>query len=153
MKTLNKITKNNIGCIIDSSSWSADYLNSKTVEFAHDLGFEIDDGARKLLARYDCEVMKDDDGQTLSELSDEALDFLNGLELPDYCHFHFDDNSLFLTPDLETARQDCEFISSRTQDSPDDDFSGQWLHVSDHGNATLYFRDDKGNDREIWRIV
>ena len=35
---------------------------------------------------------------------------------------------------------------------PGDGFEGEWLDVSDHGNATLYFRSD-GNDREIWSIV
>lgn len=34
-----------------------------------------------------------------------------------------------------------------------DDYQGYWLHVSDHGNLTLFERDAKGDNKEIWGIV
>lgn len=30
---------------------------------------------------------------------------------------------------------------------------GEWFQVSDHGNVTLYIRNSKGKDTEIWGIV
>lgn len=54
---------------------------------------------------------------------------------------------------IDQARDGCEFVSSREQDYPDDGFRGPWLHVSDHGNATLYIRDADGRDVEQWSVV
>jgi len=64
----------------------------------------------------------------------------------------FDDNSLFLVADVDTARNELEFVSRKDKEYPDDDYQGEWLHVSDHGNATLYVRTD-GKDTEIWSVV
>lgn len=43
---------------------------------------------------------------------------------------------------------------------PAPDYRGEWLEVNDHGNATLYVREDTGpgpgpgyRDRELWAIV
>ncbi len=93
----------------------------------------------------------DDCDQIVSEMADSALDYLNGLDgLPPYCSFSFDDNSLFLFPDVESARESVDFVSRKERDETTDeddpafparDFRGEWLHVSDHGNATLYLRE------------
>ena len=64
----------------------------------------------------------------------------------------FEDNSLFYAPSIESAREDVEFVSSRENEYPSEDFKGEWLHVSDHGNATLYVREN-GQDREVWGVV
>lgn len=95
----------------------------------------------------------EDYSQELSDLADEALDYLNGLDLPAYCSFYFEDNSLFLAPSIESAREDVGFVSGRDEDYPAEDYVGEWLHVNDHGNATLYVRDAAGCDLEIWSIV
>ena len=45
------------------------------------------------------------------------------------------------------------FVSSKSQDYPPDDYEGEWLHISDHGNCTLYVRDLNGKDKEIASCV
>ena len=55
-------------------------------------------------------------------------------------------------PSIESVEENVEFKSSRDQDYPPDDYRGEWLHVSDHGNCTLYVREN-GEDREIWGVV
>jgi hypothetical protein len=76
------------------------------------------------------------------------------------CSFYFDDNSLFLAPCIENVKEDVGFVSGQSEDAnpddsdrPCDDYQGEWLHVSDHGNCTLYVRGDDGKDTEIWSVV
>ena len=81
--------------------------------------------------------------------------------------WQFEDNSLFLLADVELAKDDCGFVSVKSladarrmgiETDPEDscyppaDYSGEWLHVTDHGNATLYVREN-GKDIEIWSVV
>lgn len=94
----------------------------------------------------------EDFSQELSEAADEAVDWLNEQEMPPYCSFYFEDNSLFFSPSIDNAKEDVGFVSSREQDYPEMDYEGEWLHVSDHGNATLYVREE-GKDKEIWSVV
>lgn len=98
----------------------------------------------------------------LSEVADEAVDYLNSLETRSFLSWGFEDNSLFLSPNVDCAREDCEFVSRKSVDEttdPDDasypapDYRGEWLHVTDHGNCTLYVRGDDGQDREVWSCV
>lgn len=154
MKTTSyKFTGRDIGIIFDRSCYSADTLNAKVVKYAIELGMESDNETRKLLARQDYEVAREDDSETLSWLADEAIDYLNSLELPSFCSFYFEDNCLFLAPSIESASEDVGFQSSRKQEYPDDDYRGEWLHINDHGNATLYCRMEDGKDCEIWAVV
>ena len=32
-------------------------------------------------------------------------------------------------------------------------YRGEFIHVNDHGNTTLYYRNSRGKDKEIWAIV
>lgn len=110
----------------------------------------------------------EDRDQILCEMADQGVDHLNDLDLPPYCSFHVDDNSLYLTPNVDDARDSVDFVSREEIDEttdPEDScypcatFRGEWLHVSDHGNATLYVREDRPNDangyidREVWGVV
>lgn len=131
-----------VGCHVDASSESADYCNEQTIEFAEQFGFT-----------FEGERDDDDDSQTLSELGDCAVDYLNELESRSFLSWTFEENSLFLAANVDGAREDCEFVSSKEQDCPPDDYRGEWLHVSDHDNATLYVRDEAGKDTEIWSVV
>ena len=162
MKTQNppftlRFTSSDIGCIIDCSYRSADDFNRRLIGFAADYGFGVDVDTRKLLSRFEYDVTLGDDSETLSLVADEAMDYLQDAELPPYCYFIIDDNSLFLAPCVENAQEDVGFVSSKDAEYPDDDYEGEWLHVNDHGNATLYCRgldgDGKVQDDEIWSIV
>lgn len=129
-----------IGCYIDESAGSADDCNRRTIEFAQAYGFKPGRGVWQM------------GSEGLSWVGDKAVDFLNDLETRSFLYWGFEDNSLFLMPNVEGAKEDCGFVSSKEQDYPPADYEGEWLHVSDHGNATLYVR-EKGQDREIWACV
>jgi hypothetical protein len=219
-RTRPAFTKSDIGCVIDGSSQSADYINAETIDFAKQYGFDgrlsgyfdgtrgqaiemtwddaqgashqgecdedvaalleqseisaqfdamnaddiraglkeygawnetelADDHANRLRALWSaaCDI-RENGSQMLSELADDALDFLNGLDGLPYCSFYFEDNSLFYAPCVENVQDDVETFS----DQPADDYEGEWLHVNDHGNATLYVRSN-GEDKEIWGVV
>lgn len=127
-----------IGCYVDESAGSADDCNIRTVEFAQEYGFKP--GRNWRTSEY------------LSEIGDDAVSYLNDLETRSYMYWEFEDNSLFLIADVDGAREDVDFVSSKTEEYPPEDYQGEWLHVSDHGNATLYVREN-GKDREIWSVV
>lgn len=138
-------TTHDIGIVIDCEHDSADSLNEQTIDLAASLGFD-----RAELPNEDSE----DYGQILSDDADAAVDFLNDLDdLLPFCSYFFENNCLFCLPNIEAAQDDVGFVSSRKQDYPDDDFRGEWLHINDHGNCTLYVRGNDGTDREIWSVV
>jgi hypothetical protein len=140
---LGKFDASFIGCVIDGSAQSADYINSETIEFASQYGFEFEP----------IEVNGEDYSQILSEEGDNAVSFLNvECDCLAYCNWYFEDNSLFYGPDIDSVKEDADFISSTENEYPDDDYEGQWLHINDHGNVTLYVRVN-GQDKEIWSIV
>ena len=145
-----------IGCVLDCSCDSADAINERTIKFAQGYGFDA--------GEWQDEIGEDDEdrSQVLSELADDAVNWLNEQDLLPYCSFCFEDNSLFYMPNVESARDDVGFVSRRDVDETTDqddasypaaDYRGEWLHVSDHGNATLYVRGENGQDTEVWSLV
>lgn len=58
----------------------------------------------------------------------------------------------FWPEDIENIKEQVEFVSSHKQEYPAYDFEGEWLHVNERGNCTLYIR-EAGKDKEIWSIV
>jgi hypothetical protein len=129
-----------VGCYVDESAGSADDCNRRTIEFAQAYGFKPGRGWHHSRS------------EGLSCRADSAVDFLNGQENRPFLYWQFEDNSLFLVPDVDGAKEDCEFTSTEEQDYPADDYQGEWLHVTDHGNATLYCRVN-GQDKEVWSCV
>jgi hypothetical protein len=91
-----------------------------------------------------------------SEYTSELFDILNTFA-PSYCHFgssEGDGSDYGFWPDIESARESVEFISGQDGlDYPGRGFKGEWLDINDHGNVTLYCRNSKGNDIEIWSCV
>lgn len=135
-----------VGCYVDESAGSADDCNERTIEFAQDYGFNPGEPLP--------EEDNEDRSDVLTEIADNAIDFLNEQETRSFMYWTHDDNSLFLVADVDSAREDVEFVTGQDdKDYPDDDFRGEWLHVSDHGNATLYCRGEDGKDVEIWSLV
>jgi len=39
------------------------------------------------------------------------------------------------------------------ENEPPKGFHGEWVHINDHGNTSLYYRNLKGIDSEMWAIV
>lgn len=160
MKNKLKLSRYSLGCVLDASSDSATDLNLETIALARRYGAK--------LGRLPS-VKREDYDQIVSEMADSAVNHLNDLEsLPPYCSFYFEDNCLFLMPSLESAEESVGFKSRKERDEttsaddaayPCDSFRGEWLHASDHGNATLYVREDAPSnaggfaDREIWSLV
>lgn len=112
---------------------------------------------------WDCFDESGDNLDTAKEESGEVSEIINetlfdALQLfaPAYGYFgaHEGDGSDFgYWVNIDDVKERVGFVSSREQDYPPDDYRGEWLHVNDHGNCTLYVRDEQGNDREIWAIV
>lgn len=95
----------------------------------------------------------DPEDEFASEIVDELFDALQQFA-PPYAYFgaHEGDGSDFgfwLMSDIT----DC-FDGLKVDDTSEvpDDYSGEVLHVSDHGNLTLYSA-DKGALTEVWAVV
>ncbi len=100
------------------------------------------------------EPEKEEDAQYLiNESLFDALDCF----APSFCYFgtHPGDGSDFgfWPMDAERVKESIEFASSEDQEYPDDDFRGEWLHINERGNCTLYVRGEDGKDVEIWSLV
>lgn len=132
-----------IGCYVDESAGSADDCNERIVSFALDYGFPVDDELRAILDRIGTDDQEDDDSEFLSEAADEAETWLNeNTDVPHFCYWTIEDNSLFLSPSVDSAREDDSVHV--TSDLP-----SYILHVNDHGNAELY----EVVLKSVWGIV
>lgn len=103
----------------------------------------------------DGETLTEEGEESAPEIIDEIQDALQSFA-PAYGYFgaHFGDGADFgFWVNIEGVKEEVEFVSSKAQEYPDDEFRGEWLHVSDHGNATLYVRGEDGKDVEVWGIV
>lgn len=153
--TTTKYNNPPVGCYVDASAQSADYLNERIIGEAESYGFTHD-------------PLPDDESEDYSEIlnetADSAVDYLNELETRSFMFWVVEDNSLFLSVDVDGAREDVGFVSHADDNHtdecdpddasyPDADYRGEWLHISDHGNATLYVRGENGQDKEIWGVV
>jgi hypothetical protein len=83
-------TKKDVGCFIDGSAMSAEWINKEVIQFAEKHGFE--------LHPMDSIPSEDDEDyeQILSEIADEAVEYLSDSLCDDEACFIFEDNSLFL---------------------------------------------------------
>lgn len=113
----------------------------------------------------DGETIREDCQELASELINETFPNVFQLFCAPFCYFgaHYGDGSDFgFWPlDIEEIKEQVEFVSSTDQEYPDDDFRGEWLHVNERGNCTVYVRSERGDadgnckvqDREVWSIV
>jgi len=94
----------------------------------------------------------DDASETVSELFDLLDNFA-----PPYTSFcsHPGDGSDFgyWPHDIESIKEDIDFSSSAEAEYPPTDFAGEWLHINERGNCTLYTRSEAGRDTELWSLV
>jgi hypothetical protein len=108
----------------------------------------------------ECQDAFSDDGQSLID-EESACELVSDLQdalqefAPPYFYFgaHPGDGSDFgFWVDIDDVKEQVEFVSGKQDEYPPENFSGEWLYVSDHGNATLYCREN-GKDSEVWAIV
>ncbi len=165
-----------MGCYLDQSYRNSDSHNAAVVSLAMGFGYVPDRETLNVLAREEnkclCETGSQSDSELLNACADEAESWLNEQETRPFMYWANDgDAGAFgLWCNVEGAKEDCGFISGgddaspQDGDYPADDYRGEWLHVTDHGNATLYVREDAPNgpqslcagpyfDREIWSVV
>lgn len=155
-----------IGCYVDSArGWKAVF---RAIEVAIDFGWPNDRETQNLLARFHHDVLRDDDTQMACDICDDAERWLNDQETRLGLYWGWNDGDFGLyVGDIEDIKDDAGFVSVRSladarslgiETDPEDseyppaDYEGEWLHVNDHGNATLYVR-SAGKDTEIWSIV
>jgi hypothetical protein len=140
-----------IGCYFDGSRGSTD-IQWNIVEMALEFGWDDLDGLR-FNEDKDPEDLDDDDSELLDELSDSAIDYLNEQEKRPFLYWEWYEGDFGLYPDVQNAKEDCEFVSSKDNEYPPNNYRNEWLHINDHGNVTLYVRDENGKDEEIWSCV
>lgn len=110
-----------------------------------------------------------EDGETLTEdgeehgpeLISDLCDVLSEFA-PSYGYFgaHPGDGADFgYWVEIENVKEQVEFVSSKGEERPAAEFRGEWLHVNERGNCTLYVREDSPAasegyaDREVWGLV
>jgi hypothetical protein len=139
-----------IGCYFDSARGGTD-IEFRVIELAIRYGWEDKDAAE--FYEKDEDSLGGDEFEELTDYAMEAVDHLNSLETRSFLSWQWYEGDFGLYPDVDGAKEDCGFVSSKNQDYPDDDYRGEWLHINDHGNATLYVRDEADEDKEIWLTV
>lgn len=105
----------------------------------------------------DGETLTEGGEQDAAEIIDDMISTLNKFA-PPFCYFgtHPGDGSDFGFWVSENWREEAEDngcpVVSDGSELPEDFESGLWFQVSDHGNVTLFSREN-GNDSEVWGIV
>ncbi len=140
-----------LGCYIDGNVMTCEEFDLDVISMAFHYGMPEQDIPEEEDEDGD---PNEDYGQILSELANDSVEFLNSMpENPPFTYWAVEESCLLLSPDIGGAKEECEFISSREQEYPEDDFRGYWMHVNDHGNVTLYSRIEDGRDFEEWSCV
>ena len=162
-------TKPQIGCYIDGANQPQIKGDVRSVRLSEEFGRVLDRETRNFCLRVEHDVTTERDYELGDEFSGEAADWLNNSEASvPYAWWGWDDGNFGLWPqDIESIKDEIGFVSVKSladanslgiETDPEDssyppaDYEGEWLHVSDHGNCTLYVRKD-GRDEEIWSIV
>lgn len=134
-------------------------INRNGDYFSKPENFDERDKLNNLLGEVqDCFLDDENIDPEKEELVDDLIQELeNALQIfaPSYGYFgaHCGDGSDFgFWVDIENVKEQVEFVSSKYQEYPDEDFVGEWLYINERGNCTLYVR-ESGKDKEIWSIV
>lgn len=158
MKTYNHPA---IGCYLEQANRNPSDHNEATVRLAISLGYiPSNDDLAVIDTESDADFSEHSSGmdrsELLNEIADEAINWLNSQE--DRSFLSWSNNgeagAFGLWPDIDSAKEECGYVG---EDTPADDFRGEWLQVNCHGNVTLYIREDHADlafwDTEIWAIV
>lgn len=144
-----------IGCYFDDA-YGQTYRDILVLKLAVSYGWEDKDAQEAINASE--EELEDEGYEFLADTVLEAEDYLNSLETRPFLYWQRHEGDFGLYPDVESAREECEFVSGMfRQEYPPEDYRGEWLHVNDHGNVTLYVREMINlcdyEDKEIWSLV
>ena len=170
--------KPTIGCHLDHANYNVDELNCRIIAIAQGFGMELPPDDADILACYDKHSAGPhlDLSEQLNDLADSAIDWLNEQETRPYLYWanEGEANAFGLWPNIEGAMEDVGFVSAKShadarklgiETDPGDStyppahYRGEWLHVNDHGNRTLYVRTGSElvptdyKDMEIWSVV
>lgn len=153
-----------IGCYFDGA-YGQTYNDRRVLKLAVSHGWE-DKDAQEAINASD-EELESEGYEFLADTVEEGIDYLNSLETRPFLYWQWHEGDFGLYPDVEAAREECEFVShanriggragQREQEYPPENYRGEWLHVNDHGNVTLYVREFINlcdyEDKEIWSLV
>ena len=141
-----------IGCYIDGANQPQIEGDVRSVRLSEELGRVLDRETRNFCLRVENGVTTERDYELGDDFSREAEEWLNDNASLTYAYWGWDDGNFGLWPSVDNAKDGCEFVTSKDEEYPPEDFQGHWLHISDHGNCTLYLRQD-GKDTEVWGVV
>lgn len=160
-----------LGTISHGTLRTEDLLNSFASELEWQIGrngaflsmpenFPLRDRLAKLLG--EAQDAWNEDGKTLQD-EENAAEMVNDLQnalsevfAAPYSYFgntEGDGSDFGFWPDIESAKEGCDFVSSESEEFPPSGFTGEWLHVNERGNCALYVRDAQGNSVELWSCV
>jgi hypothetical protein len=133
--------------------FTRDEFHIKVIKFAQKFGF--DPGTNFYIfatpSNKDHEYYR---SEKLRILAREAVEWLNENVLrPEFTYFRIRGNSLYLLPNIEEARESVRFVSTQDAEEPSNDYFGLWLHINTFGYTTLFFRDERGFDYELWGVL
>ena len=156
-----------IGCYIDGANQPQIEGDVRSVRLSEFFGRTLDRETANFCLRVEHGVTTERDYELSDDFSLEAEEWLNDNASLTYAYWGWDDGNFGLWPSVENAKEGCDFVSVKSladaqrlgiETDPEDpsyppeDYEGEWLHISDHGNCTLYLRQD-GKDTEVWGVV
>lgn len=135
-----RFESSDIGHLAGSNCWSCVESMLDVIDFAKSYGFEPDE-------------FNSEDLMEVCEVSDEAVEYLNEAEKPDFTYFTIHDNELYLMVDTGWAVEECPNVFEDYKNDMPEDFTGLAVNVNDHGNATYGYYFQGTLQDEIWSVV
>jgi hypothetical protein len=143
-----------LGCYINGTNQNQNEADAHLLNLAQSFGMELDREARNFIAQIANDCLSSEYENISADLAQEAEDWLNDQEKRSYLFWYWYQGDFGLYVDLESAKEDLQdTIYNDSFPTEGEFFNNEWLHINDHGNTTLYYRDDKGQDHIIWAIV
>lgn len=134
----------------------------RTVDLAEAFAAELDYLDSEALARIDAEYAEVADAEDWEDIDEETLSWYVGAlsdalqELaPPYAYFgalESDSSDFGFWPDVDALQSDSNVLRVSDTSEVPDDYVGDVMHISDHGNVTLYTAEG-GRLSEVWSIV
>lgn len=160
--------KPTIGCYIDGANQPQIEGDVRSVRLSEEFGRVLDRETGNFCLRVENGVTTGRDYELGDEFSREAEEWLNDNASLPYAYWGWNDGDFGLWPqDIDSIKDEIGFVSVKSladaqrlgiETNPEDsgyppaDYEGEWLHVNDHGNCTLYLRQG-GKNTEVWSVA